>query len=116
MEEMCQSSNLLYKNQFGFRSKMSTEQVAILFIDEIRSNVDKENLVGSTFTDLSKAFDTISYSQLIAKLPIIMVSMTDNYVGFHRQAVVQYHSSVSEKWMFTQVFRRDRYWVQCCFC
>ena len=68
--DFLEENKLLYKNQFGFRSKMSTEQAAILFIDEIRSKVDKANPVGSTFIDLRKAFDTISHSQLIAKLPM----------------------------------------------
>ena len=49
---------------------MSTGQAAILLIDELISNVDKAILVSSTFFDLSKAFDTTSYSQLITTLPI----------------------------------------------
>ena len=34
----------------------------------MRINVDKGNLVGSTFIDLSKAFDAISVSQFIATI------------------------------------------------
>ena len=71
--DFLEENKLLYENQFGFRSKMSTEHVAILFIDEITSKVDKGNPIGSTFIDLSKAFDTISHSQLIAKLPMYSV-------------------------------------------
>ena len=37
-------------------------------IDDIRNDVDKENLVGAIFIDLSKAFDTISHHVLLAKL------------------------------------------------
>ena len=84
--DFLEENKLLYKNQFGFRSKMSTEQAAILFIDEIRSNVC------STFIDLSKALDTISHSQLIAKLPMYDRELC--WYIFHRKAVVQYDSSV----------------------
>ena len=32
-----------------------------LFVDEIRGEIDRGNLVGAVFVDLSKAFDTISH-------------------------------------------------------
>ena len=48
---------------------MSTELAATLLLDDIRKNVDKGQLVGAVFVDLSKAFDTISHSNLLTKLP-----------------------------------------------
>ena len=58
-------------------------------------------IVGSVFIDLSKAFDTISHSQLISKLPSYgghdkeLIMWFTDYL-FHRQAMVQYGHGVSE--------------------
>ena len=95
--DFLEENKLLYKNQCGFRSKISTEQTVILFIYEIRSNVDKGNLVGSTFIDLSKAFDTISHSQLIAKLS--MYDVHDRELCWLSNMTVVYQI----KWMFYQL-------------
>ena len=62
-------NKLLSTRQFGFRAKMSTELAATLLLDDVRKNVDKGKLVGAAFIDLSKAFDTISHSKVLTKLP-----------------------------------------------
>ena len=67
--DILNENKLLSKNQFGFRPKMSTELAAVKFIDEIRMSVDKGNLAGAVFIDLTKAFDTTSHSKLLGKLP-----------------------------------------------
>ena len=54
--------------QFSFRPKMSTELETTLFLDNIRKNFIQGYMVGPVFFDLSKAFDTISNSRLVAKL------------------------------------------------
>lgn len=59
---------LLSNNQFGFRSKKSTELATTLLLDNIRKSVDKGNIVGAIFVDFTKAFDSLSHAQLISKL------------------------------------------------
>ena len=53
--------------QYGFRSKVSTRLVIILFWDTIHKEISSGKLVGSVYIDLYKAFDTISPSMLIEK-------------------------------------------------
>jgi hypothetical protein len=60
--------NLLSKYQCGFRRGRSTEVATTVFLDSIRKNMDAGELTGAIFIDLSKAFDTLSHSQIIANL------------------------------------------------
>ena len=59
---------LLYKYQYGFRKKHSTEQSLIEFVDKIRFNIEEKSLTCGIFIDLSKAFDTVDHNILISKL------------------------------------------------
>ena len=56
-------------SQFGFRKDRSTELASVYFIDQIRTAIDNGLLTGAIYIDLGKAFDTISQSTLIDKLP-----------------------------------------------
>ena len=91
-------NSLLYKHQFGFRPRMSTELAAIKLIDDIQSSVDKGNLAGALFIDLSKAFDTISHAQLLPQYGIkdIELEWFTEYV-FCRTAYVSYDIHTSLK-------------------
>ena len=53
--------------QYGFRSKVSTKLVIILFWDTIHKEISNGKLFGSLYIDFYKAFDTISPSMLIEK-------------------------------------------------
>ena len=59
---------LLYEHQYGFRSKYSTEQPVIHFIDKIYKALNDSNYTLSIFIDLTKAFDTCDLDILLHKL------------------------------------------------
>ena len=60
--------NLLYKDQFGFRTNHSTELAALNLHDRILKYLDSDKIPIGIFLDLSKAFDTIDHTILIQKL------------------------------------------------
>ena len=96
-----EDNNMLYSNQFGFRSKKSTEQAATYFIDNIRTEMDNGKLTGAVFIDLSKAFDTISHAGLLNKLPEYGIKSTElewltDYL-FNRKQFVLFDDKISSE-------------------
>ena len=67
--EHLESHDLISPQQFGFRKKRSTEMATVLFLDDIQKAMDSGKLTGAMFIDLSKAFDTVSHSSILDKLP-----------------------------------------------
>ena len=99
--EYLENNKLLSDSQYGYRSNKSTELAAALLLDDISKNVDKENMVGAVFVDLSKAFDTIGYAILLEKLQSYGIENVElewftDYL-FYRQQVVSYDKELSHK-------------------
>ena len=94
-------NKLLSQNQFGLRPKISTELAAVKFIEKIRMTVDKGNLAGAVFIDLTKAFDTSSHSKLLSKLPqygitVVELDWFKDYL-FKCATCVSYSNHVSQE-------------------
>ena len=58
---------LIYKYQFGFRQKHSTQQAIITLVDKITKSLDSGDMVIRVFLDKKKAFDTVNHKILFKK-------------------------------------------------
>ena len=62
------NKNVIYNLLFGFRQQYSTSHVLINIAENIRKAPDDKNIGCWVFEDLQKAFDTVDYQILLAKL------------------------------------------------
>ena len=61
-------NNVLYRKQFGFQEKHSTEHAIMQLFDEISYSFEEDLYTLVIFIDLSKAFETVNYKILITKI------------------------------------------------
>ena len=78
-------NNLLCEQQYGFRSKHSTELATIKLVDHLVKNIDENCIPCTIYLDLSKAFDTFNFDILIIKLKFYGIigpplKLLDNYL------------------------------------
>jgi hypothetical protein len=59
---------LLVKEQFSFREKLSTKTSTYAFLNTVLSSLDKRYYVGGLLCDLQKAFDCVNHNILLAKM------------------------------------------------
>ena len=76
--EFLENFDLLYKHQYGFRKKHSTNHALIKIVENIQEKLDNKTFVGGVFLDLQKAFDTVNHKILLQKLDYYGIRGTAN--------------------------------------
>lgn len=59
---------LLYTSQYGFRKSHNTQQAVLDILNDIHTIMQNGKFTCGIFIDLKKAFDTVNYNILLAKL------------------------------------------------
>lgn len=95
----CETNQIFINNQFGFRSKKSTQSAINSVLTTIVEGYERGLYVGSLLCDLSKAFDCVSPMILLDKLRFYnfstpSIDLLRSYMS-NRKQIVSYNSQNS---------------------
>ena len=98
--------NIIYKHQYGYRKKTSTETAALEMMNHVQMAIDKKMKATLVFMDLKKAFDIVNIDKLLLTLSNygirgLALKLIKNYLS-NRQQVVKINGIMSSSITFTQ--------------
>jgi hypothetical protein len=77
-------NRILAKEQFGFRTNLSTNNAAYMLLDQILTALNNDNYVCGIFCDLEKVFDCVSHGILLSKLEFYGIT------GWMHKVIISY--------------------------
>ena len=83
--------SLLFKSQYGFRNRHSTELATLELLDRVITAMDENKIPFNIFIDLSKAFDCLNHRILLHKL---------HYYGIRDTSLLLLQNYLSERTQF----------------
>ena len=97
------ANNILSDCQYGFRKGKSTQQAIFELNKDINLSLNKGDIIGMLFLDISKAFDSLDHGLLLGKLKNI--GLADNAVSWFtsyldRKQVVRHNGHISQAHTF----------------
>ena len=86
-----ENHELLYRHQYSFRRNKSTQDAVIYLHDHTRQEMNRKNVTGALYIDLRKAFDTVSHSCLLSKVPYYGICRSElNWISDYLVNPTQY--------------------------
>ena len=94
-------NSILYKKQFGFQKKHSTDHAIVYLVNEILKSFENNCYTLGVFIDLTKAFDTVGHNILLKKLFHFGVrgntlKLPQSYLHNRKQYIAYENSSKTE--------------------
>jgi hypothetical protein len=92
LNQHCIESNILSKQQYGFRINSATEKATFNLLNTISNALNNRIMVGGIFCDLQKSFDCVDHGVLLSKLNFYgiggkFLSLIETYFGGRYQKV-----------------------------